>query len=129
MAIDATFGTNNAGMDLFAVFAAVDGTGIPLAYCFLDVFEDNSHQTRWAEAGATTAVISQFLLPLRDSGLTRRSLERTRTFQRSEQYVGYGPTRQSSSVIGTHDGLCVQILLLLDKPIPKDSIDLWTLRC
>ena len=127
MAIDATFGTNNTRMDLFAV-AEVDGTGDPLDYCFLSVFEDNSRQTRRAEAGATTAVISQFLLPLQDSGLTRRSLERTRTFQISEQYVIYNPTRQSSFVIGTHDELCVQCLLLLDKPTPKESIDFWTLR-
>jgi hypothetical protein len=34
LAMDATFGTNNAGMDMFAVLAEVEGTGVPLAYCF-----------------------------------------------------------------------------------------------
>ena len=28
MAMDATYGTNNPGMDLFAVLAEVDGTGV-----------------------------------------------------------------------------------------------------
>ena len=46
----------------------IDGTGVPLAYCFLDVFEDNNCKVRRAEAGAITAVLARFLLPLRDSG-------------------------------------------------------------
>ena len=36
IAIDATFGTNNAGMSLFAILAELDGIGIPLAYLFLE---------------------------------------------------------------------------------------------
>jgi hypothetical protein len=68
LAIDATFGTNNIGMHLFAVLAELDGTGIPLAYCFMDVFNDNSHEVRRADPGATTALLNQFLQPLRDTG-------------------------------------------------------------
>jgi MULE transposase domain len=68
LAMDATYGTNNTGMQLFAVLAEVDGTGIPLAYCFIDVFNDDSHGTRRADPGATTALLNQFLRPLRDAG-------------------------------------------------------------
>ena len=66
--MDATFGTNNTGMHLFAVLAEVDGTGIPLAYCFMDVFNDNCQGIRRADPGATTALLDQFLRPLRDAG-------------------------------------------------------------
>jgi hypothetical protein len=68
LAIDATFGTNNMAMTLFAVLAEVDGTGVPLAYCFMDTFKDNGHGIRRAEPGATTAILDQFLRPLQDSG-------------------------------------------------------------
>ncbi|KAK9342808.1 hypothetical protein V1522DRAFT_424705 [Lipomyces starkeyi] len=59
LAIDATFGTNNMAMTLYAVLAEVDGTGVPLAYCFMDTFKDNSHGVRRAEPGATTAILDQ----------------------------------------------------------------------
>ena len=36
LAIDATYGTNNSGMDLYAVLAEVDGTGVPIAYMFVN---------------------------------------------------------------------------------------------
>ena len=36
LAIDATYGTNCAGCDLFAVLAEFDGTGVPLAYLFME---------------------------------------------------------------------------------------------
>lgn len=36
LAMDATFGTNNTGMDLFVVPAELDGTGVPLAYLFVE---------------------------------------------------------------------------------------------
>jgi hypothetical protein len=68
LAMDATFGTNNTGMHLFAVLAEIDGTGIPLAYCFMDVFNENSHGIRRADPGATTALLDQFLRPLHDAG-------------------------------------------------------------
>src|SRR6516164_4784086 len=68
LAIDATFGTNNMGMDLFVVLAEVDGTGVPLAYCFMDVFTDNSRGVRRADPGATTHLLDQFLRPLRKAG-------------------------------------------------------------
>ena len=63
--IDATFGTNNAGMDLHAVFAELDGTGVPLAYLFVE--KDNS--TGPAPAANMTQIIDQFLRSLRQSGL------------------------------------------------------------
>ena len=68
LVMDATFGTNSAGMTLFAVLAEVDGTGVPLAYCFMETFEDNSRGVRQAEPGATTALLDQFLRPLQASG-------------------------------------------------------------
>jgi hypothetical protein len=49
LAMDATYGTNNKGMELFAVLAEFDGAGVPLAYCFVDVFEDNHKNKRNAE--------------------------------------------------------------------------------
>ncbi|CAD6983061.1 unnamed protein product [Tilletia controversa] len=36
ISLDATFGTNNSGHDLFAVLAEVNGTGVPLLYLLLD---------------------------------------------------------------------------------------------
>ncbi|KAI1000651.1 hypothetical protein K3495_g7545 [Podosphaera aphanis] len=36
IAIDATYGTNNAGMELYAVLAELDGTGAPMAYLFVE---------------------------------------------------------------------------------------------
>ncbi|EGU82050.1 hypothetical protein FOXB_07435, partial [Fusarium oxysporum f. sp. conglutinans Fo5176] len=68
LAIDATFETNNIGMHLFAVLAEVDGTGIPLAYCFMEVFKDNSKGVRQADPGATTSLLDQFLRPLCAAG-------------------------------------------------------------
>jgi hypothetical protein len=35
IAIDATFGTNSAGLELYGVMAEIDGAGFPLAYCLL----------------------------------------------------------------------------------------------
>ena len=68
LAIDATFGTNNMGMHLFAVLAELDGTGIPLAYCFMGIFSDNSHGVRQADPGVTTGLLDQFLRPLHKTG-------------------------------------------------------------
>ncbi|KAH8656329.1 hypothetical protein BGZ61DRAFT_500287 [Ilyonectria robusta] len=68
LAIDATFGTNNMGMDLFAVLAEVDGTGVPLAYCFTELFKDNDRGVRRAKPGASTGILEQFLRPLQTSG-------------------------------------------------------------
>ena len=61
LAMDATYGTNNMGMELFAVLAGFDGTGVPLAYCFVDVFEDNRKGERNAEPGAIIGILSLFL--------------------------------------------------------------------
>ena len=67
LAMDATFGTKDMAMDLFAVLAEVDGTGVPLAYCFTELFKDNSSGVRNAEPGATTGIL-EFLRPLQASG-------------------------------------------------------------
>ena len=60
MAIDATFGTNNAGMDLYAVLAELDGTGVPMAYLFVE----KDTLTGTASSGTMTQVLDQFLRPL-----------------------------------------------------------------
>ncbi|KAE8257455.1 hypothetical protein A4X13_0g2356 [Tilletia indica] len=36
ISLDATYGTNNSGHDLFGVLAELDGTGVPLMYLFMD---------------------------------------------------------------------------------------------
>ncbi|KAE8238675.1 hypothetical protein A4X13_0g8421 [Tilletia indica] len=36
ISLDATYGTNSSGHDLFAVLAELDGTGVPLLYLFMD---------------------------------------------------------------------------------------------
>ena len=63
--IDATFGTNNVGMDLYAVLAELDGIWVPLAYLFIE--KDNS--TGSTRAGTMTQILDQFLRPLNESGL------------------------------------------------------------
>ena len=67
VAMDATYGTNSAGIDLFAVLAEVDGTGVPLAYCFAETLasEDGKKQK---DSGAITCLLTQFLRPLKTSG-------------------------------------------------------------
>ena len=69
LAMDATFGTNNAGIDLFAVLAEVDGTGVPLAYCFVEIVENNNKGERRAIPGAISGILCQFLQHLRALGL------------------------------------------------------------
>ena len=65
--MDATFGTNNAGMDLFAILAELDGTGVPLAYCFVQTI--SVEDTRHSGPGALTAILDQFLRVLKSGGL------------------------------------------------------------
>ena len=64
LAMDATYGTNKMGVDLFAVLAEVDGIGVPLAYCFVDVFKDNRKGKRNAEPGTIIDVLIHFLQAL-----------------------------------------------------------------
>jgi hypothetical protein len=68
LAMDATFGTNNLGMDLQAVLAEVDGTGVPLAYCFTNLFRDNGRGQRRSESGALAGILVELLQPLRNWG-------------------------------------------------------------
>ena len=60
--MDSTFGTNNAGMDLFSILAEVDGTGIPLAYCFTQMANSGASSSR-SDAGAQINLLDQFLGP------------------------------------------------------------------
>ena len=63
LAIDATYGTNSAGCELFAVLAELDGTGVPLAYLFIEKsFSIGS--TLSAVPGKLTQILDQFLRPL-----------------------------------------------------------------
>ena len=67
VAMDATFGTNNAGMDLFALLAEVDGTGVPLGYCFVEV--NSGEGNHRSDRGALPNILAQFLGGFRRSGL------------------------------------------------------------
>ncbi|KAK9476317.1 hypothetical protein V1514DRAFT_369763 [Lipomyces japonicus] len=67
LVMDATFGTNNGGMDLFAILAEVEGTGtgVPLAYCLVEhlkLSQPELAENRPARAGpgAMTHIIHQF---------------------------------------------------------------------
>ncbi|CAK7275564.1 hypothetical protein SEPCBS119000_006746, partial [Sporothrix epigloea] len=66
VAIDATFGTNNAGMDLFAVLAEVHGTGVPLAYLLLE--KKFAGRTNARGTGAIIAVLVRFLEDIKKAG-------------------------------------------------------------
>lgn len=68
VAMDATFGTNNAGMDLFTILAEYDGSGIPLAYLFVQRMTPESG-VGGADPGALPNILCQFLSYLRDRGL------------------------------------------------------------
>ena len=67
LAMDATYGTNSAGMELSAVLAEVDGTGVPVAYCFLEKLPAENGN-RQSQAGATTRVLAAVLQQLKDVG-------------------------------------------------------------
>jgi hypothetical protein len=59
--VDITFGTNNMGMDLYAVLAEVDGTDAPLTCCFMPAFGDNCKGKLAADPRATIDLLYQFL--------------------------------------------------------------------
>ncbi|KAI1001077.1 hypothetical protein K3495_g7120 [Podosphaera aphanis] len=65
IAIDATYGTNNAGMELNAVLAELDGAEAPMAYLFVE--KNNSFGTSSPET--MTQVIYQFLRALDNLGV------------------------------------------------------------
>lgn len=65
--MDATYGTNNSGMELFAVLAEFDGSGIPLCYLFLETRPLENGDKR-ADPGAIAHVLAQFLRRLKISG-------------------------------------------------------------
>lgn len=65
VAIDAMFGTNNAGKDLFAVPAELDGTGILIAH----IFVEKRAMVESTPVGTMKEILDQFLRPLQQSGL------------------------------------------------------------
>ena len=69
LAMDATFGTNHAGMDLFAVLAEVDGIGIPLAYCFVGA-TPSVGGTSQAESRGVIHILKQFLRRIQEAGFS-----------------------------------------------------------
>lgn len=73
LVMDSTFGTNSGGMDLFAVLAEDGGTGVPLAYCLVELLKPpqaNPAENKpvRADPGATTYIIQQFLERLKKFG-------------------------------------------------------------
>ncbi|KAA8641710.1 uncharacterized protein ATNIH1004_011846, partial [Aspergillus tanneri] len=68
----------NGGMDLFAVLAEVEGTGVPLAYCLVELLKPppqaNPAQKKpiRADPGATTYILQQFLERLKNFGFNPR---------------------------------------------------------
>lgn len=71
LAMDATYGTNSFGMELYAVLAELDGTGVPLAYMFVkkkERVDGRTASTRAGDGGMTT-ILNRFLYHLKVSGL------------------------------------------------------------
>jgi hypothetical protein len=64
LAIDATYGTNSTGMELYAVLAEADGAGVPLAYFFVESTDAQKKKNK----GALTHLLDQFLQSLKTSG-------------------------------------------------------------
>ena len=56
------------GMNLFAVLAELDGTGVPLCYLFAGTKSSNQGSKSFEVSGATTRILEQFLEPLKDAG-------------------------------------------------------------
>lgn len=67
LVIDATYGTNSAGCDLFAVLAEFDGTGVPLAYLFVErsVLSESPLSNC---SGKMAHILQQFLRQLKNMG-------------------------------------------------------------
>jgi hypothetical protein len=64
LAIDTTYSTNNARMELFAILAEVGRTGVPLSYLFLKTLPlENGEKNK--NQGAITYILDQFLRPLK----------------------------------------------------------------
>lgn len=62
VAIDETYGTNNAGMDLFTLLAELDGTGFPMAYLFVE----KKSLSGMASCGSLKQILDQFLRPIKE---------------------------------------------------------------
>ncbi|KAI0993222.1 hypothetical protein K3495_g14962 [Podosphaera aphanis] len=68
LVIDATYGTNNPGMSLFAVLVELDGTGVPLCYLFLGTKSPDECSKSAQFCGVTISILKNFLQLLRAAG-------------------------------------------------------------
>ncbi|CAK7565191.1 MAG: hypothetical protein SEPTF4163_003101 [Sporothrix epigloea] len=107
LSMDATYGTNNAGMDLFAVLAEVDGAGIPLAHLFLETVQGDDGSSN-ARPGAITVVLSRFLQTLRDAGFNPTFFGCDKDLSEIKAIQTTFSRQKFSSVTGTRCELCAQ---------------------
>ena len=97
VALDATYKTNSAGSELYALLTEVDSQGFPLGYIFLKVAES-------AKPKAKTAAIAEFLSFLGRGKSSRHLSSQTRTSARSQQLRKSGPMQSISCVFGMSNG-------------------------
>lgn len=71
LVMDATYGTNSSGADLFAVLAEADGAGVPIGYIFVEK-RGVADSGRRSEDGAMTALIAEFLKQVWNAGFRPR---------------------------------------------------------
>jgi hypothetical protein len=71
-------------MDLFAVLAEVEGTGVLLAYCLVD--GKSAEKKARSDPAAMTSIIQQFFGRLKDFGGALRLIRARQKFQQSLLY-------------------------------------------
>ncbi|GJE92122.1 hypothetical protein PsYK624_082750 [Phanerochaete sordida] len=64
LAMDSTFGTNGANYELFAAVAGAEGSGIPMAFCYIQTDKDNPDRV-----GSKQLVLESFLKLLKGRGI------------------------------------------------------------
>lgn len=69
--MDATYGTNSSGAELFAVLAEVDGSGVPICYMFVEK-QGLTQPGRRSSENVMTSIIMQMLSFLKDLGIEPR---------------------------------------------------------
>jgi hypothetical protein len=98
--MDATYGTNNAGVELFAVLAEVDGTGVPLAYCLVEVFEDNEKANVSPSLGLFAVFSASYCKTSEPQVSSQPSLAQIRTLLRSLPCARHGQLQQFNYATG-----------------------------
>lgn len=101
LVMDATYGTNSAGMSLFSVLTEVDGCGIPLAYCFVQVVPRADGTAPCAEPSAMGQLLVSFLKPLQGAGIEPTFFGTDKDFAEIGAVHMCGPIPSLSSVSGT----------------------------